>query len=378
MDDPRLSEAQALPIGDVAERLGLAGLKRAGREMVGPCPDCGGTDRFGVNLQKGLFQCRRCGIKGDGIALVQAVRRVDFRGALEFLCGSAEGVSEDERQARRVRAEEAKRVADAAAVREREKATQLARATWEGAVPAEGTPVRAYLTRRGIPVPLLRALPICLRFAPALGYTVHRGPSLGWQVIHRGPAMLAAVQGRDGRFVGVHRTWLDLGQPKGKAVITDLETGDRCEAKKMLGSKKGGAIRLRGPKGGRVLVMGEGIETTLSAAVSGRFEGAAFWAGVDLGNISGVQLPAALRPDGTRPRWSGLPDMTDAAAFVPPPGCERLVLIQDGDSDPAMTRAKLLAGARRAMMLRPGLVAQIVHPGKGRDLNDVLMSGAGQ
>ncbi|MBL3587775.1 hypothetical protein JMM61_20930, partial [Rhodovulum sulfidophilum] len=37
--------------------------------------------------------------------------------------------------------------------------------------------------------------------------------------IHRGPAMVALVQAPGGRGSGIHRTWLDLDQPKGKAVI---------------------------------------------------------------------------------------------------------------------------------------------------------------
>ena len=51
--------------------------------------------------------------------------------------------------------------------------------------------------------------------------------------------------------------------------------------------------------------------------------------------------------------------------------------MQDGDSEPRLTRAKLVAGLRRAMLLRPGLKAQIVHAGAGVDLNDVLMGADG-
>ena len=32
-----------------------------------------------------------------------------------------------------------------------------------------------------------------------------------------------------------------------------------------------------------------------------------------------------------------------------------------------------LSGLRRAMALRPGLTAAIVHPGEGIDMNDLLM-----
>ena len=63
--------------------------------------------------------------------------------------------------------------------------------------------------------------------------------------------------------------------------------------------------------------------------------------------------------------------MDDADAFLPPEGIARLVMIQDGDSDPAATRAKLQAGIRRAMRARPGLQGQIIRANDGRDLNDM-------
>ena len=107
---------------------------------------------------------------------------------------------------------------------------------------------------------------------------------------------------------------------------------------------------------------------------------AAFWAGVDLGNMAGRRITSKIKAralgvpeDGIRA--AGIPDMSDGEAFVPPPWVRRLVFVQDGDSDPAETRAKLLAGLRRAMALVPGLQAQIVAAPPGCDLNDVLQRG---
>ena len=48
-EDPRRAEALAKSITDVADQLAIQGLRRAGVEMVGPCPQCGGDDRFGIN-----------------------------------------------------------------------------------------------------------------------------------------------------------------------------------------------------------------------------------------------------------------------------------------------------------------------------------------
>jgi hypothetical protein len=364
-DDPRRAEALAKPIAEVADLLCIEGLRRAGVERVGPCPQCGGDDRFGINPRKGVFGCRKCGAKGDGIALVMHVRQVSFPEALDWLCGPRQEISATER-AQRDQAAEANRQARAAeAAQYRARAVADARRVWNAGMAAEGTAVRDYLTRRGIDPALYPRLAPALRFHPALPYMVSDGGGV-WREVHCGPAMLAAIQGADNRFCAVHRTWLDLDQPKGKAVITDPVTGEVLQAKKVLGAKKGGAIRLSLGEGS-ALVMGEGIETTLSACVAGAVAGASYWAGVDLGNMAGQ------RQLGKGQRFDGIPDLGDAEAFVPPPWVERLIYVQDGDSDPKLTRAKLVAGLRRAMLLRPGLRAQIVHAGAGVDLNDVLM-----
>ncbi len=376
-DDARLAEAKRLDLLQVADRLDiLKGLRPAGAERVGPCPVCGGRDRFGLNPGEGVYNCRQCG-GGDSISLVQLVLGLDFRGALDWMVGATVAEVSPEEQARRAAAE-----AEAEAARQRESdrrraaAVARARAIWKRGVPAEGTPVRAYLAARGLTPERLPRLPAALRFQPDLPYMVADDAG-GWREIHRGPAMLAAIQGPDGRFAGVHRTWIDPDRP-GKKISLHRD-GVALPAKKVEGSKKGGAIRLIGPRPGAwaTLIMGEGIETTLSAVVTG-LPGAAYWAGVDLGNMAGRRLTtrmqaraAGLPEDGIR--TAGFPDLSDAAAFVPPPGTRRLVFLQDGDSDPDLTRAKLLAGLRRARARVPGLErTEIVAAPRGCDLNDLL------
>jgi DNA primase len=56
-------------------------------ERCGPCPVCGGTDRFSVNLKKQLWNCRRCERGGDIIAFVQHVDGSDFKEAVATLVG---------------------------------------------------------------------------------------------------------------------------------------------------------------------------------------------------------------------------------------------------------------------------------------------------
>jgi hypothetical protein len=79
-----------LPIADAVARLGLQQLRRQGRELVGPCPRCGGRDRFAINLGKQVWNCRACSRGGRGAnGLVRHVRGFSFREAVAFLdCGA--------------------------------------------------------------------------------------------------------------------------------------------------------------------------------------------------------------------------------------------------------------------------------------------------
>lgn len=367
--DERLREAKSRDIWMIAQQLDITGLQRHGHEWVGPCPNCGGTDRFAIDTRKQVFLCRRCEGRGDVVSLVRFVRAMTLPQAIEWLVGPEEELPEAERAARKKRSEENQRKLDARAEQERQDAIKAARRIWNAGHDPEGTPVRGYLAARGIPTALLPMIPRCIRYHPDLPYMARATDGAGWVEIHRGPAMLAAIQKPDGQAQAVHRTWIDLSRPKGKPEITGPD-GRPAKVKKTLGSKKGGVIRLVTPPGFDTLVMGEGIETTMTALISGVYPGAAHWCAVDLGNIAGrVRSGKGLK-------FAGLPDMSDGAAWLPPRGLKRLILVEDGDSDPRDTRAKLEAGARRAMAHVPGLQAQIVPCPAGRDLNDLLM-GAG-
>ena len=89
-------------------------------------------------------------IKGDekhvfsvrDLQLVQHVLGVDFRGALDWLCGPAEGLSEAERAERKKKADENSRRQEAKAQQLRENSISAARKIWFAARSAEATPVR--------------------------------------------------------------------------------------------------------------------------------------------------------------------------------------------------------------------------------------------
>lgn len=372
-DDPRLIEAKGMPMSQVIDRLGIAGLKTQGNERVGPCPLCGGRDRFAINLRTNFFLCRKCDMRGgDQVALVQEVMGLSFPLALKWLCGDAPAFldpAEMQRRRDRAAAASAKQAEEAAEYRRR--AINDAKRIWGNSLDGRRGVVGAYLCARGITPEMLPDVPKCLRFI--LDHPYGRKVGGVWPDF-RGPCMIAGIQAPDGALVAVHQTWVSPTPPHGKAVITHageplLIDGKPAPAKLVRGSKKGGAIRLHTPRGADTLIMGEGIETTLTALAANAVPGAAYWAGVDLGNMSGVMA----KVPGTR--TSGIPDMSDTRAFFPPPWVKRLIFIQDGDSAPKPTRAKLQSGLRRAMARVPGLKGQIVHAGEGVDLNDVLNKG---
>lgn len=80
----------------------LEGMKKiSDREWAGPCPMCGGTDRFVVWLgegrgRAGRYMCRGCDTTGDALDLAMRLQRWDFRRAADFF-----GVETKDRDRRR-------------------------------------------------------------------------------------------------------------------------------------------------------------------------------------------------------------------------------------------------------------------------------------
>lgn len=358
---------------DWADRQGWP-LRRLGGELVGSCPVCGGSDRFAINPQRDVWNCRGCGVGGDVIFLVQHTEGLKFVAALEVLAGRSAAErrdpAEEARQREAREAAEARRADEAA--RYREKARRDAWTVWRRSMPPHRHPdiLNAYFSARGLAAATadLEAMPI--RVAAARAFW-HEGAE-----IHRGPAMIAAIQQPDGRFGGVHQTWLDPAAPRGKATIAAPD-GKPLPAKKVLGLKKGCAIRLVRAPAPRRLVMGEGIETTLTAFVAERDKATEYWAGIDRGNMSGK----ALRLEGRIVHDQ--PEMGDEGCFLPPDWCAELVYLCDGDEPEQHTVEKVTRGLRRARRRRdqaiaggadlPPLATLMVPPGPpGTDLNSLL------
>ena len=79
--------AQSVPIETELGRRGVSLRRQGRRELVGPCPACGGTDRFAINIAKQLWNCRGCDKGGDIIDLVQHLDGGEFLDAVETLAG---------------------------------------------------------------------------------------------------------------------------------------------------------------------------------------------------------------------------------------------------------------------------------------------------
>jgi hypothetical protein len=148
-----ISLARCVPLEQIIEQRGI---KLRGRiERVGPCPRCGGTDRFSINTRKQLFNCRGCRKGGDVIELVKFLDGTSFGGACKTLTSDTSsagtGYSRPQhRPAPQLSTEDDELI-------QRAKARYLFRSS----VPAAGTPVESYLLRRGIavPTPAIRFLP---------------------------------------------------------------------------------------------------------------------------------------------------------------------------------------------------------------------------
>jgi hypothetical protein len=393
--DEWIEEARRMPIGKALDLVAPHHAISRKTRFVGPCPGCGGTDRFSLNIRKNIFWCRKSAEGGDAIALARHVQSCPFLEAVELLTGRpppGRSVSEEERQARarRVAELEAARAAEAQRLAAEEndfRSREIARARkiWKEASRLEGSIAEAYLRHRGVAAPAGAKL----RAAAVLPYWHHIGGE--WRAIYSGPAMVAAIQGHDERFIGCHITWIDqrLATRSGKAEIMHPGTGEILDAKKVRGSQKGGHIHLGGTAvGPRRFVVGEGIETVLSVQAAelaaGRSDWTLYWSSVNLHNLGGKSAGSVAHPKLTLTDARGRtraqrvpgpdPDRNDHAVIAPPAGVDEILLLGDGDSDHFTTRNVLLRFAAR--WHRPGRAIRAAWADAGSDFNDMLRGAA--
>lgn len=346
-------------------------LRRSGREHKGLCPfHHERTPSFHVMEQRGLYRCYGCGASGDAVRWVMETQGVDFRRALEALAaevGMADAVAGDGSRLdlRRARPPVARPDADQLRAQEAEDVGR-ARALWRSARPAGGTVVETYLREaRAIDVARLGGMPRTLRFLPDAPYWTSGAedrPVKLWT----GPAMVAAVQAPDRRVTGVHITWL-APDGSGKADLRDPETGAALKVKKMRGVTWGGAVRFAPPS--RVLALGEGIESTLSAPIVR--PGLPAWCGLSLNHIAGGGLGRGPAHPERPGRW--LPDPEpdpDWPGLVLPPEVEEVLVLGEATNGDGHAYGCLLERVRRRLA-RQGRTVRTLMPIEG-DLNDWL------
>jgi len=225
-----------------------------------PCPLCGGTDRFQYTdkFGEGNYHCRSCG-PGGGFKLLQAVKGIDFKAAMQQVQGVIGSATlpppapPPEPSAQRMK--------------------KLAKRLWDEAHPVTvGDDVDRYLRGRGL---RLDRYPKVLRCHPRLGY-YEKDVNGRSKLVAEHPAMLACIQGADGHAISLHRTYLQDGHK-----------ANHPDAKKVLsGGIQGAAVRLFEPAA--VLALAEGIETAIAVHLA---TGKRVWAGISAGNLERLWLP---------------------------------------------------------------------------------------
>jgi putative DNA primase/helicase len=186
---------------------------------------------------------------------------------------------------------------------------------WESAKPAEGTIVESYLRSRCIQL----RVPSRLRFNAALNHPAGET----W------PVMVALVtRGDDDTPIGILRTYLSR-DGAGKAPVEP--------SKMMLGACRGGSARLAAGVG-ELMLVGEGIETCLSAMQA---TGKPAWAALSTSGLRTLELPDAARD---------------------------VIVLADAD-EPGEAAARSCAVRWR----REGRRVRIARPPQGMDFNDVLV-----
>jgi Protein of unknown function (DUF3631)/CHC2 zinc finger len=80
-----ISRAKSVPIERIIEERQIK--LRGHIERVGPCPKCGGVDRFSINTKKQVWNCRGCDVGGDVIKLVEHLDDTNFTSAVQMFAG---------------------------------------------------------------------------------------------------------------------------------------------------------------------------------------------------------------------------------------------------------------------------------------------------
>lgn len=281
----------------------------------GPCPACGGKDRFRFDNKRGRgdFICSHCGA-GDGFRLLMNAQGLTFSEARKVVIQIA-GLGHLDGE--RIQPQAAPEPVDPA--RPTRRVLQILR---ESCAIDDCEPAMSYLWSRGLwPLPKGHGL----RAHASVTYYQDK------QEIGRWPVLVAPVRDMCGDLVTVHVTYLE---PKG----TKLEGFEPRKLLSGLTGREGCAVQLM-PLDGSDMGIAEGIETAFSAA--------------SLHSI---------------PVWAAL-NTSLLQKFEPPEPVHKLVIFADRDV------AGLDAAARLMERLQERVRLEVRTP-KAKDWNDVLTGNA--
>lgn len=217
----------------------------------GPCPNCGGKDRFRWDNKegRGTFYCNNCGA-GDGFVLLMKLKGWDFKQTareIEGVIGSA-------------------KVQPAKAIKSDDECRSLMRDRWgECDRIIIGDPVALYLKKRGLDLADEK-----MEYPKSLRISI------------RQTAMVALMQDPAGRATMVHQTFLTKDGDKSARIPPRLMMEGTIA--------KGSAVRLAVYTD--TLAIAEGIETALSAI---KLFGIPCWAALNEGLMQQWQWPAGLK-----------------------------------------------------------------------------------
>lgn len=362
-------------------------LKKSGTaEWEGPCPICGGKDRFSINTKKRVCNCRQCDLKGNVIAFVEAVTSSGFIEAVETINGTprpdrSRDETLEERTARKNRQalrkielqhhEDERRAEEAAKAKRDEEAIA---AVLDRAVPIWGTQGEAYVRGRGLsPHPRLMK---DIQFVADLDYWGARDNGTR-AVVHLAnlPAIVAVIRDFSGAIIGLSQTYLEPNEPR-KWTPTGSPTNSPT---KIRGEKKGGMVWL-GRKA-ETLALSEGWANVLAWHQLGYGpEDVALAAAIDLGNLAGGSTGSCDHPvltdaDGRKVKMrNGQPDMNSPGVILQE-GVKSIILVADLDSETYATAAQLRTAVNRFRAV--GITVDIAWPRCGQDWNDTLIARTG-
>jgi putative DNA primase/helicase len=245
------------------------------RNKHGPCPTCGGRDRFRFdNKGRGAFICNRCGA-GDGFRLLMQVQQITFAEARKRVLEAARLTDRAERAEQRAR-QEAPEVS--------EPTRRVLTLLREACAIEDCEPARVYLESRALwPLPAGHLL----RAHPSIEYWHDR------QRIGRFPGLVTAIRDVQGELVTAHVTYL----------TSEGQKLQEYEPRKLLSALTGheGCVAPIMEMPEHVLGIAEGIETALSAS-----------------KLTGI------------PTWAAV-NATLLGKFEPPHTVDRLVIFADRD-----------------------------------------------